>query len=288
MLKAIENDVGIRVERMIVTPDIAAEWLKLNVDNRPLAKHQVARLVTVMQRNEFVFNGDAIRFGEDGFLKDGQHRLTACVLSGCSFETIVVWGLGGGAFNTIDVFIKPRGVGDVLGLQGQKHANAVAATVKAVYNFCKLQGFFDGGAASNKLAFTPKICLEVLNRQPGISQAAIDVQCAKSCRVFPSGALTSALLYLFRSVDFNLAQDFFDVLYNGSSDTQRAFNVLRETLIARRLSSTTIKKTAAASLAIRAWNAEYEGRKVKILRFVTGDEFPRIAGLNYEKLEDLI
>jgi len=288
MLKAIENDIGVRVERMLVTPEIAEEWLRLNVENRPLAKHQVARLATVMQRHEFVFNGDCIRFGKDGFLKDGQHRLTACVVSGCAFETLVVWGLDSDAFNTIDVFIKPRGVGDILGLQGQKHANAVAATVKSVYNFCNLQGFFDGGAASNKLAFTPKTCIEILRKRPAITQAAIDVQCAKPCRVFPSGALTAALLYLFRSVDFDLAEDFFNVLYNGSSDTQRAFNVLRETLIARRLSSTQVKKTAAASLAIRAWNAEYSGRKVKILRFVTSDEFPRITGINYDKLSNLI
>lgn len=288
MLQAIANDQDVRVERMTVTPKLAAEWLLLNIDNRPLAKHQVARLAEVMQRHEFMFNGDAIRFGKDGLLKDGQHRLTACVVSGCSFETLVVWGLDDDAFNTIDVFIKPRGVADILGIEGQKHSNAVAATAKAVYTFCKTNGFFDGGAASNKLAFTPKVCLEMLAKKPGIRDAAVEVQCAKPCRVFPSGATLAALLYLFRSVDGMLAQDFFEVIYNGSSETQRAFNVLRETLIARRLSSTAIKKTAAVSLAIRAWNAEYAGRTVKILRFATGEEFPKIAGINYEKLGDLI
>jgi len=79
---------------MTITPKMAAEWLSKNKDNRPIRSWWVNRLVEHMLAGTFVSEGwDAIAFFKDGTLKNGQHRLTACVKANVPFESLVVTGL---------------------------------------------------------------------------------------------------------------------------------------------------------------------------------------------------
>jgi len=80
------------VKKMTITPQIAAEWLTLNKYNRPLSKVHVKRL-----ENEII-NGrwqedsnDCITFDTDGFLVNGQHRLTAILNSQMTVNAYVMF-----------------------------------------------------------------------------------------------------------------------------------------------------------------------------------------------------
>ena len=67
----------------IITPSTAREYLKKNVSNyRRIDNYRVSCYAEEMKNRTWQDNGEAIKFGKDGKLLDGQHRLTAIVRSG--------------------------------------------------------------------------------------------------------------------------------------------------------------------------------------------------------------
>jgi hypothetical protein len=86
-----------------ITPRIAKEMLTRNLtNNRNLSRSYVRKLAKQMKDGSWKYNGDPIRFDIDGNLVDGQHRLSAIVLSDKTQEMNVVEGLEKDSFFTID------------------------------------------------------------------------------------------------------------------------------------------------------------------------------------------
>ena len=80
-----------------ITPKKAAEYLKANTNNyRKLSRATVKRYAEDMKSGRWELNGESICFGENGVLKDGQHRLAAIVMSGKTIEMNVVRGVADG------------------------------------------------------------------------------------------------------------------------------------------------------------------------------------------------
>lgn len=80
-----------------ITPKKATEYLKKNINN-PRGKKSISRKVVNqyaedMKAGLWQLNGEAIVFDEDGYLKDGQHRLAAVITSGATIEICVVRGV---------------------------------------------------------------------------------------------------------------------------------------------------------------------------------------------------
>lgn len=78
---------------MLVTPALAAEWLKSNTGNRAVDKEAVDRLAGVIRRGGWRTTHQGIAIGADGALYDGQHRLHAIVAAGRSVTVVVTTGL---------------------------------------------------------------------------------------------------------------------------------------------------------------------------------------------------
>lgn len=105
-----------KVEIVNVTPHLASEWLRFNVDNRTLRRTTVETLKGAFQRGEYKQTHQGIAFSNKGRLLDGQHRLTAISeLRDGVFPMVVTWGLPDEAFDAIDVGLK-RTAADVTGL----------------------------------------------------------------------------------------------------------------------------------------------------------------------------
>ncbi len=91
-------------EKVRVTPALAREWLeKHNRRNRPLREAVVDRYAEQMKEGEWQETGDTVKFGADGLLYDGQHRLSAVARSGRTVELWVVRGLPSSAREAIDM-----------------------------------------------------------------------------------------------------------------------------------------------------------------------------------------
>lgn len=107
----------ITVQKTLVTPTLAQEWLKANVDNRPVCRPRVDLYVSLLKEGRFVLTHQGIAFYENGDLADGQHRLHAIAESQVSAHMMVTKGLPFDHVHAIDNG-RPRSVQNVLHFVG--------------------------------------------------------------------------------------------------------------------------------------------------------------------------
>lgn len=115
-----------------VTPERAAEWLRLNVNNRNVRPHTVGQYAEDMRQGRWRVNGDPVRFNDAGELVDGQHRLEACVVADVAFDTVVIRGLSDEDKVTFDSGVK-RTLADVLKFRGERSTHQLAAGIRACW-----------------------------------------------------------------------------------------------------------------------------------------------------------
>jgi hypothetical protein len=100
----------------VITPERAKHILETqNISNRRMRSWWSEAMAQSMKRGEFKTTHQGIAFSEEGYLLDGQHRLSAIVKAGVPVEMLCVYGLDASAFGFIDIGIK-RNVADLTGL----------------------------------------------------------------------------------------------------------------------------------------------------------------------------
>lgn len=241
-----------------ITPEIAKELLSRNSGNRSINDVHVNRLAKQMSNNQFDLNGDAIRITDDGSLIDGQHRLSACVKSGVSFQSLIVRGLPKKAFLTIDQG-KHRSHGDTLSALGEKNGKDISSALKII------ERYFTAGLPVGRKNFTNSDMVDLLDKYPDVRSCLGGVTHPKG--LFPR-SIAIACNYLFRIRDEELASRFFDELISGTRlDEGSPVYILRERLMRNAMSKAKLKPEYIMALMIKAWNALRSGREIKSLRF---------------------
>lgn len=274
-----EAGLSVSTVQKTITPEIAVAMLATNAMNRPLSPAHVARLAGSMQRGEWELNGATIKVAETGRLLDGQHRLTACVESGRPFTTLVVSGLPESSFATIDQISRGRKISDVLSIETGANMKNVAAGLMVLYQMRELHEVTVSTGKSCD-GFSVSVAREMLLKHPGIVES---VSVSNSITLFRN-AQCAALHYLFGVVDGDLARDFADVMRHGSTRLRRPFHMFREGIIRLRNSSAIPSRRDASARAIKAFNAERDGRSIGILTWRSNEEFPLIDGLDYDSI----
>lgn len=274
----INGNAKIESRRQVITPDLASKMLLSNTCNRPVMKAHVRMLRNVIERGEFIFNGEPIIVANSGRLLDGQHRLMACLESGIPIDALIVTGVKESAFATIDQG-KIRTCGSVMQMAGETNANRLSAAVRYCFTFCRYGQIYDASYTPG-VSFTPTVAFKFLNAAPGIRESVAATYCPK----YPSQSLLGALHFVFSMVNPGVADEMAEVISNGSPELNRGFNVLREHIIACRMNGTKIGPRAIAAKTIRAFNAEVLGREVKVIKYMKDAAFPTVDGLDYEKL----
>lgn len=87
---------------MLVGPDQAVKWLEANTRNRPMDQKHVDYLVAEMKAGRWKLTHHGIAFDINGVLQDGQHRLWAIVLSGCTVEMSVTFNTSEDCIQYVD------------------------------------------------------------------------------------------------------------------------------------------------------------------------------------------
>ena len=257
-----------------VTPELAADWLNANTHNRPLSNAHVARLSEQMKTGRWALNGDSIGFDWFGVLMVGQHRLYACVEAQTPFVTFVVRGLDPEAFNTKGTLQKPRSVADILAIAGEKDTRVLGTALQWLTRYRR--GNMDGAGA-----YSITELQESLSLHPGIRGAQ---HLFLKARWLPR-SLFVFLGYAFGTVSPELTQRMAEGLKNGF-EPSTPFHLFREKLLnwnQARGAHLDLNLPLIAALAIKAFNAEREGRLVASLRWNIGTEtFPKIVGLKLD------
>lgn len=124
------------IEIISISPQLAAEWLAENTaNNRKLSNTTVARYAADMVKGQWKITGEAIKFDTSGRLIDGQHRLSAVVMSRTTVSMAVIRGLDTEVISVIDTG-RVRNGGDALTIAGiGENANNIAALARKIIAF---------------------------------------------------------------------------------------------------------------------------------------------------------
>jgi hypothetical protein len=133
----------LRTQWMDVDPATAKQWLDNNLRNRPLKDDVIQAYARDMLNGTWVATHQGVAFNDRDELIDGQHRLRAIVLSGCTVKMMVTFGLPseikGKEMTTMDAVDRGacRSVADQLLLQhGFRNAGITAAVCRSLAALC--------------------------------------------------------------------------------------------------------------------------------------------------------
>lgn len=256
----------------VVTPELAAEWLSTNLNNRDLRKERVTRLAGILVRGEWECSQDGIGFDTNGKLLNGQHRLVAILISGVSAEFIVVRGMRAESMEIMDTGLS-RNVGDSLKRRGIANHYVVGAALGWHYrfNYIETTGKPHYGASGNRP--TPKQLLSILDNHPGLLELKNPVVRMKKELPVRTGMFI-ALWYRLRQIDAEDADVFVERLASGANmDEDDPILVLRNQLhisLNRGNGVHRMEDWREAALIIKGWNAYRDGRTVDRLAYKYG------------------
>lgn len=147
----------VTTSRMLVTPALAAEWLKSNTRNRAIDKAAVERLAEVIRSGGWRATHQGIAIGEGGELYDGQHRLHAIVASGQAVLVQVTTGLSADDLPAID-----SNVGK--GVRSARDIVRMTRNIHLTTNEAGALSFAAGLIASNGGRVAMRVTAEMLDR----------------------------------------------------------------------------------------------------------------------------
>jgi hypothetical protein len=245
----------VKVEIVNVTPDIAAEWLKQNTQNRTISSARVESYARDMANGDWALNGEAIKRAEDGTLLDGQQRLTALVRSGVTVPMLVVDGLPMDAQDTMDTG-RARTVSDALGIHGVANATTVAAVGRRAWQWEQGNTKF-----TITVSPTPSEVQAFIKANPSIHRSAeIASQIRTSFRVAKQ-SVTGTAHHILLKINPDDAALFFAQMANGAGlDTGHPVLTLRNRFLNDRMMGKKNPFHQDIGLVFQAWNAVREGR----------------------------
>lgn len=258
------------VELREITPEMAQVMLQRNTKNRPVNQSQLNRLTKEIIEDRWKVNGDAIRFNGKA-LVDGQHRLMAVIKAGKPIKTLVVEGLDSDVFQTIDIG-KARSQGDTLAVEGHSNAKELAAMLSHIERYMT-------GRCLARTSYTNAEILALAAKYPDAKDYM--TKCHHGRGLVPR-SLLMACNYLFSKKDPEKAAWFIQALISGKDiSDEHAVYVLRERLMRNALSKSKLSSPYVFALIIKAWNADRQGKKLKVLKFCeegdSGEAFPIVV-----------
>lgn len=264
--------ITMQVER--ITPAIAAHYLNQNEKNRRLSRTVVSRYVEAINRGEWVVNGEAIKFGWNGNLLDGQHRLRACILADKSIDVCVVRGLDPEVFKTLDEG-KGRKGGDCLYVLEYPNPLALAAACRMLFAY---ERGWTGYVRGYRKVSNDELLGVIKRHRKLVPFSGVYMKKPVFSRLIPHSVGMFAF-YVASMIDENEAFRFFTEFatgrYNRPGDKHPP-KVLRERL--EQTAREAIRPTSEVKMAwvVEAWNHHQAGRPLhKLSRLVENP--PRFA-----------
>lgn len=256
------------LEWVVVTPELAEEWLGKNHGNRAQRRRGIDNLSRDITTGDFLMTGDSIKFDWDGVLIDGQHRLEAVIKSQMPIHVVVCRGLDPRVKSVLDTQIR-RSAADALKFSG---VSSFATTIAGI---ARISIGIDTGFLKNARQMSLPLLTnaEVVewyaaNMDAG-EAAAFAGQVYKKINATPA-PLGYCILATSR-IDPVISREFFedlkDLRTQGKGDPRATLLSALSTMRERRTAN-----SAAMQLAyiFRAWNALREGRELSVLRARTG------------------
>lgn len=265
---------GVYAAVVDVTRPLAKEWLGEGDVWRKKRDPGVQKVISHLEANAWVLDGNTVKFDKHGKLQDGQHRLTAVVITGIILKTLIVMGEIEQHPN-LDTGI-PRNLADFLRHMKKHLASLLAAILRMHVVWERTHGDFTNFAyVKTKPPITNEICLAILATNPDLEEAAKFGQGqAGALRSLLSPTVISHLWFVFTRES---PQELVHAFFNGVADPSKLAQddpraALRRFLEKRyqqgRLAGNVSKDVPTYhAITIKAWNFFLTGQPVQNLRW---------------------
>ncbi|MFC8257483.1 hypothetical protein ACFUNF_07525 [Streptomyces sp. NPDC057291] len=265
------------MEVLSVSPELAAQWLTLNTNNRPLSKNTVQQLAAQIQRGEWQLTHQGIAFDEDDVLIDGQHRLAAIVKAGTTVPVTVTHGVPRTAFTVMDTGRKRTGR-DALALIGEANATHLAAALRGLHLYLQAPNSAWSGGSS---VTSNDQLLVVLEKHPGIRDALHHgIALNRACRITVTAATIGWYVTTETRPDIDQSAWREGVVTGALLKSGDPRLTLRNTMLSLAAGRTHRRRDDSREhllYYLKSWNAWVEGRSMKLLRRSPNETMPRIS-----------
>ncbi|MFJ9039082.1 hypothetical protein ACIRF8_21110 [Streptomyces sp. NPDC102406] len=265
------------MEVLDISPQLAAEWLTRNTNNRPLSKSTVQQLAGQIQRGEWQLTHQGIAFDKDGALIDGQHRLAAIVKAGITVPLTVAHDVPRTAFTVMDTGRKRTGR-DALALAGEANATHLAAALRGLHLYLNAPNSAWSGGSS---VTSNDQLLAMLDKHPGIRDALQHgIALNRACRITVTAATIGWYVTSEACPDLDQSSWEDGVVTGARLEPGDPCLTLRNTMLGLAAGRTHRRRDDSREhllYYLKAWNAWAEGRTIKLLRRSPNETMPRIA-----------
>lgn len=261
-----------------ITTEMAKAILDRNRGNRPIRAGDIARWCRILRAGRWRYTHQGVALDVNGYLQDGQHRLTAIAETGITADMMISVGMPVENFSVVDSG-RRRTAAQVIGMQGVAYASTIAAAVRLLHLHITwgptLLDHASDRVDNDEVALTyDELDADLLD-----AAARWAYRLRGEIGVAPAG-ITAAYYLIAESVGPDNAHllGFAERLVRSpGTDDKAPLYVLRRTLT-RQASGVARKLTPAQQmvLVIKAWNAHHEGRTAAYLTVREGTECPAV------------
>lgn len=241
-------------EEILITPELATEWLALNEGNRPIKAHRIKLYARYILAGKWVRHAQGIQFDTDRQLLDGQNRLMAIIAAATPTWMFVAHGVPRESRNWIDTGMN-RTASDALAMVGAQNTRDLAAAIR-LYIIWKAHDKKKEGRAIGAAFIHPEdIAGWYCDHEEWCNEA---ITWGRSWEDVASRSLASALYLILSEVDKNDAQVFFEAVGTGAN-LQRGSPLLalRNRLVTerqRKKGQDKYRQELWFELVFKAWN----------------------------------
>lgn len=264
----------------VVTPEKARGWLTDGVHNRALVESHVNWLSRQMREGKWDENGQGITLDERGRLLDGQHRMNALVLAGVPVKMLVIRGVDGKTFDTIDTG-RPRYGRDILSIEGYESAEKFSAILTLIHRW--YMGLFpSGGGRKDGARASVSEILALAKKHP---EAHDSVRWAfnrdRSERIVTARTTIAFAHWATTRARPTIAKRFWAAYATGEGERGSPAIALRNKFL---VSFTThdrekkLSESAVIATCAIAWRYEIEETRFSMLKWNPRDGWPQFIG----------
>lgn len=265
------------VIRMIITPEIAAEWIAQSskFKNRPKKKSNSAKLIADVKDGNWVCNGETIILDTTRCVIQGQHRLDVVVQTGESIESYVVFGMPTNVFVTLDSGAR-RSTADAMQILQMDNNYGQSAAAKMIW----------GLVSQPQIAFNLRADLQITTTQTIRFRQATNIEYVKGTpHISPS--ILSAVKFLISWIAPDLVDEFMEGVITGVGlSATSPILVARERIINADARNERFNTEHKLHALLTGWNAFFEKRPIKSIKSQL-DNVRHIAGLTEEMRSEI-
>lgn len=249
-----------------ITPETAREYLQLNHRNRSLNERALTSLSQDMRSGDWKLTGEAIKFDTNNHLIDGQHRLIAIERTGIAVPILVIRGVDPDTQLVMDTGVRRTGAHalEITGTTKDATLRAAIATIGVTDDLGKLTT-----AASPLVPVTHSQIMSWVGAHD-LDQA---VHFGGRVHRLTHGSKSSICyaFYKISQIDPESARTFFEDVANMTTE---GVGDPKHTLITKLTKYRddfrgTGYRAKYVYYILKAWEASYNGRKLKMIRDTT-------------------